>query len=139
MKKIKIIFKSLQIVSLAALLSCGGTWENGDTVWEKTFNTEKPKEITILNSKIWVSSHWSYEFQSFMEVKSNKKLMDAFEKQYELENSSDFQVVEITEKPLWFTPKTEEHYIIKESNLYNDFKIFIDKETKNIFITCSQL
>jgi hypothetical protein len=139
MKKIKIIFKSLQIVSLAALLSCGGTWENEDAVWEKTFNAEKPKEVILLNSKIWISSHWSYEFQSFMEIKSNKKLIEAFEKQYELKNSSDFQVVEITEKPSWFTPKTEDHYIIKESNLYNDFKIFIDKETKNIFITCSQL
>ncbi|KQS53282.1 MAG: hypothetical protein JNM71_08340 [Flavobacterium lindanitolerans] len=139
MTRIKIIFKALQILSLAVLFSCGGTWENDETVWKKTFNSEKPKEVTIVNSKIWVSSHWSYEFQSFMEVKSNKKLLDAFEKQYELEDSQEFEVIEITEKPKWFTPKTEEHYIIKKSNLYNDFRIFIDKQTKNLFITCSQL
>lgn len=139
MRGIKIIFKTLQIVSLTALFSCGGTWENNDDIWARTFNNEKPKEIELVNSKIWVSSHWTYEFQSFLEVKPNKKWFNEFEKEYKLINSSDFEILEITEKPSWFATKIKENYTIKESDFFQDFKVLIDKDTKNIFITCSQL
>lgn len=139
MKKIKIIIKALQILSLTAFFSCGGTWENNDDIWARTFNEEKPEEIELVNSKIWVSSHWTYEFQSFLEIKSNEKWLNEFEKEHKLINSSDFEIIEITEKPSWFAPKTKDNYTIKESDFFQDFKVLIDKDTKNIFITCSQL
>lgn len=122
--------------------SCGGTWENDNDTWEKTFGEEKPKEIELLNSYFWKSSHWTYEFEVFLEMKYNQKWLLKIINDYEMEAYLDFSLDEIgfvNEKPIWFTPKKEENYIIFKSKKFEAVKIFIDKKTNVIYFIFCQL
>ena len=53
----------------------GGTWEDNDDNWERIFYEEKPENITVNNSWFWQSSHWTYEYCFFIEIKNNPQFI----------------------------------------------------------------
>lgn len=136
----KLFFKLLLFLLLTT--SCGGTWENDDTSWEKTFGEEKPTDIELINSYFWKSSHWTYEFEVYMEIKYNQKWLLKMIDDYEMEATTEFsmnQIGLVNEKPSWFAPKTAEDYVLLKSNKLTEAKILIDKKTSTLYFTFNQL
>lgn len=124
------------------LSSCGGTRENDDSCWEKTFGEEKPEDIELINSYFWKSSHWTYEFEVYMEMKYNQQWVLKMLDEYEMEATLDYSMNEIgfeNTKPGWFAPKKEEDYVLLQSHKLSEAKILIDKKTSVIYFTFNQL
>ena len=122
--------------------SCGGTWENDDSCWEKTFGEEKPEDIELINSYFWKSAHWTYEFEVYMEMKYNQKWLIKMLDEYEMEATTAFSLHQIgysETKPSWFAPKKEEDYVLLESQKLSEAKILIDKKTSMMYFTFNQL
>lgn len=136
----KLFIKILLTVIL--FTSCGGTWENDDDNWGKTFGEEKPQNINLINSYFWKSSHWTYEFITYMEIEYNQEWLKKMTNDYEMEASLTFSHSEIgfeEDKPKWFAPKPETEYILLKSNKLSEAKILIDKKTNIIFFSFNQL
>lgn len=137
MKKLLII-----LAFILFFASCGGTYENDNSTWEKVFGEEKPNDVVLKNSFFWKSSHWTYEFEVFLEIEYNQKwlqkIVDEF--QFELYEKSDaFSVCYVNDKQKWFIPKTEDNYICLISKKHSEAKIFVDKKTNVIYFTFNQL
>lgn len=63
-------FKFCLLIFAFFLSSCGsGTFKDDPKTWNKVFGEGAPKEIQIINSQFWKSTHWSYEFDVFLELK----------------------------------------------------------------------
>jgi hypothetical protein len=137
---LKLIFRLIFFAFLTT--ACGGTWENDDDSWEKTFGEEKPIDIELINSYFWKSSHWTYEYEVYMEIKYNQKWLLKMINQYEMEATTIFsmnQIGLVNEKPSWFAPKTADDYVLLESNKFKEAKILIDKKTSTLYFTFNQL
>ncbi len=133
---------SFWILISLTLCSCGGTWENDDSSWEKTFGEEKPEDIELINSYFWKSSHWTYEYEVCMEIKYNQKWLLKMIDEYDMEATTIFsldQIGFVNGKPSWFAPKTDEDYVLLESNKLSEAKILIDKKTSILYFTFKQL
>lgn len=85
-------------------LSCGsGTFENDPETWQKVFGEEIPSEIEVLNSRFWKSAHWTYEFELFTKIKSDKKfIQDYFIDHYKLKNNEVYSTLFLEDIPNWF-------------------------------------
>ena len=138
-------------IVFALLLACpccmcgyvsSGTWEDDPDNWARAFQSSKPNDAKVLHSYYWRSPHWSDEFQYFFEVEHN----DRFKQQLFTTNKL-IQLVgkdAITAKtdffgqvPEWFAPKPVENYEVwvYEKARRGNFRIFIDRETGNMFLT----
>lgn len=132
--------QSILIFISLLFLSCGsGTFENDPKTWGKVFNEDIPKEVEIINSKFWKSTHWSYEYELFMKFKSNNR----FVKNYFIDNfnltKSQFSVsLNMSEVPNWFPIKDLNNYDIW-INKTNYMKLYIDKKSNLFYIHCLQL
>ena len=141
------------IVCLALLLCCtskcgyfaSGTWEDDPGNWERAFQSKKPDDVTVLHSKYWRSAHWTYEFQYFFEIEHNGVFQGQLFTQNKLVRVEGKDALEAKsnffgEPPAWFAPKTMDKY---EIWVYRDhqgnFRIFVDTETGNLFLTDDQV
>jgi len=133
------------VLVMFCMTGCGvftsGTWEDDDGNWERAFGSAKPEDVVLLHSKYWRSSHWSYEFEYFFEIECNADFQDQIitdnnlvklEKYVELAMNNFFD-----EPPAWFLPKGADGYDVWvfEEELDSNFRLFIDKETCNLFLT----
>ena len=135
----------------ALLLACpccmcgyfsSGTWENDSGNWERAFQSAKPNDVRILHSYYWRSPHWSDEFQYFFEIERNDQLKQQLftkNKLTQLEGSEALAAKTkfFGEAPEWFTPKPIDSYNvwIYEKTPRGNFRVFIDDETGNMFLT----
>ena len=141
------------ILCLALLLcplGCGyfssGTWEDDPANWERAFRSRKPDDVVVLHSKYWRSPHFTYEFQYFFEIQRN----DELQKQLFAENSlvrlegADAMSAKqrfCGEAPEWFAPKSVDEYEVwaYADEPKGNFRVFVDKQTENLFLTDYQV
>lgn len=130
-------------VLLAALFLAGchesGKWQDDSKNYQRIFGEPKPKDLTVVHSQFWRSPHWSYEFEYFVQVKRNDDFRRRLFEHNKLQRPNDGNRLTdfFQEKPAWFIPKPLEQY---EIWIYSDetgsnFRIFIDRDTGDIFLS----
>jgi hypothetical protein len=128
---------------LLLLTACSsGTWEDDSKNWERIYNQDKPDNVNVIHSWYWRSSHWSYEYEFYIETDSNKQILESFISKADLVQIEDPTKVPTYElfpddKPKWFVPKPLDKYEVWTGNGF--FKLFIDKETGHLYWCDSQL
>jgi hypothetical protein len=98
--------------------------------------------VVVLHSRYWRSAHWTYEFQYFFEIKRNDDLKDQLFTQNKLIRLYNEDAIEAMydffgERPVWFVPKDVDKYQVwvYEGETGSHFRVFVDKETGNLFLT----
>ncbi|HBC86708.1 MAG TPA: hypothetical protein DCZ94_07130 [Lentisphaeria bacterium] len=123
-----------------------GTWSDDSRNWERAFKSTKPTDVVVVHSQYWRSAHFTYEFAYYFHIKKNdalkKQLFDGNKlKQVSGEEASLLFKDFFDKKPSWFIPNTADSYevwtIEGESN--GHFRLFIDKDSQDIFITDYQV
>ncbi len=140
------MLRSLFLLVLVLLLvGChrSGLWKDDPNIWKRVFKEEQPKDIKIVHSWYWRSPHFTYEFEYFFALAPNED----FRKQaLEPGNLLDFTPTNkeerekvqqfFNEKPSWFIPKPIESYeVLQGKPPQENFRLFIDRQTGEIFIT----
>ena len=129
----------LILVSIILLFSCSaGTWEDDKNNWQRAFNVEPSKGISIKHSWYWRSPHFTMEQEYFFELEYSDSLEKEFLKAGDLVkvNSTEYQNINFFHhKPQWFVPRDFKFYDIYKSTQYEHYYLFIDRRNKNIFFT----
>lgn len=122
------------------LYNCGsGTFENDPESWNKIFGEDIPKEIEVLNSKFWKSTHWTFEFEFYCKLKADKKFIkEYFIDNYNLKKKEVFSSLNMVEIPSWFSIENFDDYEVWTGNNFN-MKLYIHKNNNIIYLHCLQL
>lgn len=135
-------------LAVFAMASChqSGTWEDDAGNWNRAFRSEKPKDVVVLHSKYWRSPHFTYEFEYFFEIQYNEALQRQLFEENKLTRIDGDDAAEaknnfLEEAPEWFAPKAVDEYDvwIFEDDPLSNFRVFIDRETGNMFLTQYQV
>ncbi len=137
--------RSIILLILTTILSgchSSGTWEDDPKNWDRAFRSDKPGDVIVLHSRYWRSPHFTFEFEYFFEIKTHEGLrkqlftMNRLIMLKGIEASNAFQDV-FADRPPWFLPKIENRYEvwIYKDRLRGNFRVFIDKDTGNLFLT----
>jgi hypothetical protein len=134
----------LWVILAVVLSSChsSGTWEDDPKNWDRAFRSDKPGDVIVLHSRYWRSPHFTFEFEYFFEIKAHEGLrkqlftMNGLVKLGGAEASKAFQDV-FADRPPWFLPKTVNKYDvwIFHDEPRGNFRVFIDRETGDLFLT----
>lgn len=141
MRKFLLILFLSMIVSNIGCGSSAGTWEDDPQNWSRAFKSVQPKDANIIHSKFWISSHWSYEFFYFFKIEKNDNLKKQLFTENQLRKVEGKEAEEAMinffgEKPIWFIPLDVNKYdIYTYKNSSKNFRVFIEKETNNIYLT----
>ena len=125
---------------IASIFGCGssaGTWEDDAQNWNRAFNSTQPKDVNIIHSKFWISSHWTYEYITYLKFRASKKWINSFIQTNNLKVASgDFDLPD--QAPNWFDPKIGQRAYIK--NEFSQGSIyFVDHKTGEVLIYEIQL
>ena len=141
------------IASLLTLLVIGchypGTWQDDPENWERAYGSAKPDDVVVLHSYYWRSPHWSLEFCYAFQFQANEKLREAFikantAKRVEGEKArtevKDRRRLFTGDSPVWLLPKDADRYEVwKEQDCGDSFRMFIDKDNGDFFVTGEQI
>ena len=121
-----------------------GTWEDDPKNWQRAFHTQKPDNVVVLHSKYYRSPHFTYEFQYFFEIEQNDLLEEQLFTQNELVKIEDEEHAKeeatsgvLVNAPEWFVPKKLRQYDMWrfKDEPQRNFRVFIDRQTGNLFLT----
>jgi len=140
----------LCLALLLCLAGCGyfvsGTWEDDPGNWNRAFPSPKPDDVVVLHSKYWRSPHWTCEFAYFFEIQRNDEFRASLftqNKLVRLEGADAANAMHnfFGEAPAWFPPKPAEEYEVWQyaDEPKGNFRIFVDKQTGNLFLTDYQI
>lgn len=135
--------RGLLYSAVVLLAGCGssGTWEDDAENWDRAFRSTKPADVVVVHSKYWRSPHFATEFQYFFHVQANEPLHQQLMTENKLVKL-DGDAVSLAakeffgEKPAWFLPKDASAYetwVFVENPQH--FRVFVDKETGDLFLT----
>lgn len=100
----------------------------------------------MVHSQYWRSPHFTLEFQYYFHIKANqtlhKQLLESNElTKVESKDTADYLFSFFGDKPEWFLPKPREKYDIwiYEGEPIRNFKVFIDKDNEDLFLTDYQI
>jgi hypothetical protein len=123
-----------------------GTWEDDPGNWKRAFHSTKPEDVTVVHSKYWRSPHWTYEFQYFFEIAPNPKLKEQLFSKNKLRLITGNQAAKAKgnffgDAPSWFAPRSVTDYDIWvfDQEPLSNFKVLIDRDTGNMFVTDYQV
>ena len=134
---------------LLALSGCSsGTWEDDAANWKRALGINLPEGIELVHSHYWRSAHWTMEYAYFFVLKDSpaaREMVFKWDEMKRYENADELRIPVdgfFNDKPTWFVPKKLEQYeiwIIKDPAGRGNFRLFIDKETKEMHITDYQV
>lgn len=105
-----------------------------------------PLPFNVVHSKYWRSAHWSYECQYFFQIRGDPEFRREFFVRNTLEQLSASSAAEamrdpFQHQPAWFCPKHPQHcdvWVYRDPPAGN-FKVIIDRETGDLFLTDYQV
>lgn len=119
-----------------------GTWQDDPKNWNRIFGSPKPKDVTVVRSWYLRTPHWSYEVEYLIQIAANAKLKKAWLALGELKRlDSPDEIAEahrFTERrPKWFAPKDRAEYEVwvRSNEPHSKFRVFVDRETGDLFAT----
>ena len=137
----------LGAVLLSLLLAgCGyaaaGTWDDDPANWGRVFGGDKPDSVVVVHSHYWRSPHFTMEFEYFFEIAKDDEFQARFFRMNELVRleGAKAEPRHFGEKPAWFLPKPLGSYEVWTfAERPQNFRLFIDRETGEIFLTDYQV
>lgn len=146
--KARLVGSIAGVVLIFGLLGChrSGTWADDSNNWSRAFGSTKPTDVIVVHSTYWRSPHWTCEFQYFFHVEANSALHHQLFTENKLEKIEGPDAKSATkhffgDKPDWFLPKQADKYEVWK---YKDeptghFKVFVDTDNQDLFITDYQI
>ena len=121
-------------------LACGsGTFEDDPKTWNKVFGEDIPKEINVIKSKFWKSTHWTYEYELFVKFECNSQFLDEyFIKRYNLSKREVFATLYFEDSPKWFIDNDREDYNVWVGKI-NSMTMYIHKKSNLVYLHSLQL
>jgi len=133
---------------LAVCVGChrSGTWADDSRNWERAFGEEQPKDIKVVHSSYYRSPHFTLEFVHFFQIEPSEEFRKRFNdagklKRFAPASANDEERIQFFfhDKPSWFIPKPLDRYEIWRGDssdpLFENFRLFIDRDTGVMFIT----
>ena len=138
------------IAILAFLLLTGchesGTWKDGARNWKRIFRVAKPDDITVVHSWFWRSPHFTYEYEYYLQVQKHadfQKRLLTMNPMMEVKGEKELQEATTwsQRRPDWFAPKPAAQYQVwvYANAPRSDFRLLIDRETGDLFLSDRQL
>lgn len=118
-------------------LSCGKESSEADESFELWSNYDVPVGFKIYNGQYWKSSHWSYEYITFLHFKASTNWIDDFIKLNDLQIATGNYSMPY-DAPKWFTPKVGQKVYI-EKGITQGSMYFVDEKTGEVFFYEIQL
>lgn len=132
LKYLLLAFFSLMIIS------CGEESydpEESFELWAQ--RDDVPKEIEVINGQFWKSTHWTYEYITFLHFKAPKKWIEEFIRINELKIAVGNHTLP-DDAPKWFIPEVgQKVYIPKEFSQGSMY--FVNEETGEVLFYEIQL
>ena len=138
----------LLILAAVLLVGCheSGAWKDDAQNWKRIFRVTKPDDITVTHSLFWRSPHFAYEYEYYIQVQKDADLQKRLLTMNSMtEIVGDMELQRATawsqQRLNWFAPKPiAQYHMWIYSNLPNsDFRLLIDRETGNLFLSDRQL
>ncbi len=125
------------VLGVLLALGCGsGTYDDDAESWQKVFGESIPKEVEVIKSRFWKSAHWTYEFEFYCKLKTDR----SFLKQYFIDHYQMTQLKENTSfysdnKPDWFIRKFDGFEVWEKEY---SMTLYINNETDIAYLHCIQ-
>jgi hypothetical protein len=137
------------MLAIGLFAACGyiksGSWDDDAGNWKRAFGSAPPADAVVIHSHYSRSPHFTYEFEYFFEIQSHPAFRTELFTRNKLIKAPRSTVTEAKEAlghaPPWFCPKADERYDawVYEGIPSGQFKVLIDRDTGNIFLTDYQL
>ncbi|MEM9679225.1 MAG: hypothetical protein AAF901_02785 [Bacteroidota bacterium] len=133
--------KLYYILLCLTFLSCGsGTFIDDPDTWNKVFGEETPNEIEVLNSRFWKSGHWTYEFELFAKLQSEKDFIkEYFIDKYSLSQYEIHATVYLEDIPNWFVEKSNSKNYEVWKGGPNSITLYVHKNKNITYLHVLQL
>jgi len=127
----------LPTILLLFLTSCGKETYDAKESYELWAFESVPADIEVIHGQFWKSSHWTYEYRTYLKFRASKKWINSFIQTNNLKVASgDFDLPD--QAPNWFDPKIGQRAYIK--NEFSQGSIyFVDDKTGEVLIYEIQL
>ncbi len=140
------VFALTLLLGLCVGCHRSGTWNDSPKNWERAFGQKPPPDLKIVHSSYWRSPHFTLEFEYFFQIEPSEKLRKGFNEAGKLRpftpsTKEETEAIQrfFHQKPEWFLPRSLEHYEIWKGDPsdrdYDNFRLFIDRETGTMFMT----
>ncbi|HEU4496785.1 MAG TPA: hypothetical protein VFR70_07010 [Flavobacterium sp.] len=132
-------FIPASLLSIFLLASCFEKRTSaGEEAYEYWTGTEPENDIKILNGRYWQSSHWTKEYELYLEMQTSPKLVQEFIRQNKLKVKTSTELNLPDNAPNWFKPriglKVYEPSGFSQGSIY-----FVDEKTGYIMFYEIQL
>ncbi len=135
----------LALFLLTLVPGCGyvasGTWDDDDENWERAFGTELPEDVELVHSQYWRGAHFTYECCYYFEIAPNPELEREPTENGGLELHESWPDLQ-ADAPAWFTPaRSGRDFEIwgHPNSESSELRVYIERETRRIFLHDSQL
>lgn len=157
MKKILLAIASV-LVGGGALLVClfvyvtfsifensePGFWVDDPKNWERAMGYEQPENVIVVHSQYWQSEHFSNEYEFFFKIQADASYKELLLSEGNVVEAEGLAIENLASPqkgniPQWFVSGNAEQY-----NIYvfdyapENFRVFIDKESGEIYLADSQ-
>nr|WP_315154521.1 hypothetical protein [uncultured Flavobacterium sp.] len=133
----KLLKTILSVTLIFTFLSCGKESFDAKESYELWAFEDVPDDVEVINGQYWKSSHWTYEYITFLSLKAPKNWIDKFVKQNNLTIAKGNYSMP-PEAPSWFVPKVGQKVYI-EKGFSQGSMFFINEETGEVLIYDIQL
>jgi hypothetical protein len=140
-------FLALAWIATSCGYAASGTWEDDPGDWERAFGMDPPDGVEIVRSRHWRSPHFTYECAYFFEIAANEELeLEIFDEnemsRLEGDAARDAMHDTVGRRPEWFTPlRSADAYEVwtYADDPTGNFRLYIDRETRTLFLADGQL
>ena len=113
-----------------------GTWHDDPENWNRAFEEDLPKDLSMVHSYYWESNHFTHEYIYFFEVKASNQWVDEFLKKRKVvqvspEKARRFEIL-YDETPDWFVPGSVGNYNVWDRPGYYG-SIWINKTNGHLY------
>lgn len=133
----KLLKTILSVTLILTLLSCGEETFDAEESYELWAFEDVPEDMEVINGQYWKSSHWTYEYITFLNIKASKNWIDNFVQQNNLKIAKGNYSMP-PEAPSWFVPKVGQKVYI-EKGFSQGSMFFVNEKTAEVLIYDIQL
>jgi len=132
-------FKHLILIFISlAIISCGKESNDAEESFKMWLNLrEIPKEFEIMNGQFWKSTHFTYEYITFLHFKAPKTWVDEFIKLNDLKIATGKQPFP-DDAPDWFAPYVGQKVYVQKGFTQGSM-YFVNEKTGEVFFYEIQL
>jgi hypothetical protein len=136
-----IVFLCLVLNGLAK----AGNWDDDPKNWERAFGAPVPKDVLVIHSTYLRTPHFTREEEFSFQFKAPPGYVTDWvthEKMRESGPNDEKQIQELkARRPKWFLPKPPSSYQgwSFPDEPHSNFRLFVDRETGEVFYTDSQM